>query len=249
MSTGIGPYVGTDATDSDDTGVGSPVIETTLIASQATVDIGGGVMAHAEVFNGVIPGPTFRLNVGDSVVVRLVNDLPYETGIHWHGIELENYSDGTGVTQDGAAGAPAQTLGNGVPAGGTFLYKFKAPRAGLFWYHPHHGMSMNRVFHGLYGMIIVTDPLEAALVGGVLPAAADTVQLVLSDITVCKSSGTNDTATTSARVAGGSTISPDANLVSIVPIIPPSRIALSDRPPSPPIRNHRRAHRCTRARC
>lgn len=42
MSTGLGPYVGTDASDTDDTGVGSPVIETTLTASvQPMVDIGG----------------------------------------------------------------------------------------------------------------------------------------------------------------------------------------------------------------
>ena len=196
MSTGIGPYVGTNASDTDDTGIGSPVIETTLVVSQATVDI-GGVLAHAEVFNGAIPGPTFRLTVGDSVVVRLINDLPYPVGIHWHGIELENYSDGTEITQSGIPPAPLQVLGNGAPAGGTFLYKFKVSRSGLFWYHPHHGMSINRVFRGLYGMIIVTDPLESNLTGpgGVLPAAADTMQLVLSDVTVCKAPGTNDAAT------------------------------------------------------
>ena len=136
MTTGIGPYVVPIATDLDDTGLGSPVIETTLVASQlATANIGNGLGAttHVEVFNGTIPGPTFKLKVDDTVVVRLVNDLPYPTGIHWHGVELENCADGTEITQDGALGAPLQTLGNGVQAGGTFLYKFKVPRAGLFW--------------------------------------------------------------------------------------------------------------------
>jgi len=196
MTTGLGPYVGTDAVDSDDTGPGSPVIETTLIATQATVDIGTGTMVHAEVFNGTIPGPTFRLTVGDTVVVRLINDLPYPIGIHWHGVELDNYSDGTELTQNEVPGAPLQVLGNGVPAGGTFLYKFTVPRAGLFWYHPHHHNSLSRAFRGLYGMMIVTDPLEATIVapapGAVLPAAADTMQLVLSDITVCKGVGSLD---------------------------------------------------------
>src|SRR5205085_2728426 len=69
---------------------------------------------------------------------------------------------------------------------------FQAPRAGLFWYHPHHHNSLNQVFRGMYGMIIVTDPLQAGLIGGVLPAAADTMQLVLSDITVCKGVGSTD---------------------------------------------------------
>lgn len=191
MTTGIGPYAGTTATDSDDTGPGSPALETTLVASQIAVDI-GGTTVNAEVFNGAIPAPTLRLNVGDTVVVRLVNDLPHPTGIHWHGIELENYSDGTEVTQDGAPGGP---LPNGAVAGGTFLYKFRVPRPGLFWYHPHHHNSLNRVLRGMYGMIVVTDPLEAGLVGSVLPAAADTMQVVLSDITVCKAPGGNDLAT------------------------------------------------------
>src|SRR4051812_49075942 len=139
MSTGLGPYLGTTATDSDDTGAGSPIIETTLVASRLAVDIGSGVMANAEVFNGSIPGPTFRLNVNDTVVVRLINDLPYPLGIHWHGIELENCSDGTEITQSAVPGPEFQVLGNGVPAGGTYLYKFKVPRAGIYWYHPHHG--------------------------------------------------------------------------------------------------------------
>lgn len=56
MSTGLGPYLGTDASD---TGAGSPVFETPLIASQMTVHI-GGTMMDAEVFGGTIPGPTFR---------------------------------------------------------------------------------------------------------------------------------------------------------------------------------------------
>src|SRR6266536_4717860 len=194
MSTLNGPYANTTISSGN-----AGLLETTLIASLKTgvdaLNIGGGVTANVEVFNGEIPGPTFDLKVGDKVVVRLINNLPYEMGIHWHGIELEDYSDGTEVTQNGAAPAVVQTLGNGVQAGGTFLYKFKVTRPGIFWYHPHHGNSINRVFHGLYGMIVVTDPLEASIVGSVLPAAADTMQLVLSDITVCKApDGTsNDT--------------------------------------------------------
>ena len=85
---------------------------------------------------------------------------------------------------------PLQTLGNGVPAGGTYLYKFKVTRPGIYWYHPHHHHSTNRVFKGLYGMIVVTDPNEETLADGTtLPSAADTKQIVFSDITVCKAAG------------------------------------------------------------
>ena len=193
MSTGLGPYVGTDATDSDDTGAGSPVIETTLDRlSEDRRHRRRGSWRTRRSSTERSRAPHFgsrsatRWSSGWSTIslIRL--------GIHWHGLELENYSDGTEITQNAVPGAPLQVLGNGVPAGGTFLYKFKVPRAGLFWYHPHHHNSLNQVFRGMYGMIIVTDPLEASLVGGVLPAAADTMQLVLSDITVCKGVGSTD---------------------------------------------------------
>jgi FtsP/CotA-like multicopper oxidase with cupredoxin domain len=67
------------------------------------------------------------------------------------------------------------------------MYKFKAFRPGIFWYHPHHHASTNQTFRGLYGMIIVQDPNETALISsGVLPSATNTLPVVLSDITVCK---------------------------------------------------------------
>ena len=160
------------------------VLETTITTSLEPI-VSGTTTLNAETYNGTIPGPTLRLNVGETAIVRLVNNLPYATGIHWHGVELANSADGTEVTQSGVRGAPLQTLGNGVPAGGTYLYKFNVTRPGIFWYHPHHHNSTNRVFRGLYGMIVVTDPDETTLVGNTLPEALDTKQLVLSDITVC----------------------------------------------------------------
>src|SRR5207248_662121 len=111
-----------------------------------------------------------------------VNHLASATGIHWHGIELPNSMDGTPLTK------------NNVAPGGTFLYEFKVNLPGIFWYHPHHHSSTNQVFKGMYGMIDVTDPSEAQLVGnGTLPSAAQTKDIVLSDTTVCKS--VNDTQT------------------------------------------------------
>lgn len=193
MTTGIGSYVVPIATDTDPS---AGVLETTLVATHGMVDIGGGRMAHADTFNGAIPAPILHLDVGDTVIVRLVNQQDHPTSIHWHGIELSDASDGTEVTQDGVSPVSAAPPPAPAPPGGTYLYKFKVPRPGLFWYHPHHGHATNRVFRGMYGMIVVNDPHEAALVaGGVLPGPADTKQLVVSDITVCKAVGSNDAAT------------------------------------------------------
>ena len=173
-----------------DTNPDPNVVETTLTAETATVDIGNGVMAHAETFNGVDPRADVhaqRRRHGD----RPLPEPPRTsaTAIHWHGIELSNTMDGTPFTQ------------NLVPPGGSFLYKFKVTRPGIFWYHPHHDPSddsnTNQVFSGLYGMIVVTDPNEAAP-PGLRDASCrqhQTKPLVLSDTTVCKTAGTNDAAT------------------------------------------------------
>ena len=57
------------------------------------------LMANAQTFNRGIPGPVFRLHVGETVIVHYVNKLHSPSGIHWHGIELENAMDGTPFTQ------------------------------------------------------------------------------------------------------------------------------------------------------
>jgi len=170
-----------------DTNPAPGVVETTLVADETMVDIGNGVMARAFTYNGTVPGPEFRLTVGDRVIVHLVNRLDDSTtSIHWHGIELDSESDGTPVTQDG------------VKPGGTFRYEFQVTRPGVYWYHPHFEGSTNQVFRGLEGAIYVTDARgdESRLVAdGVLPSAAQTRTVVLGDTTVCKARGGNDATT------------------------------------------------------
>lgn len=153
---------------------------------------GNPPVTNAETLDGTIPRAPILLDVGDTLIVRLINDLPYPTGIHWHGIELENYSDGTEVTQNEVIGGP---IVNGLQTGGTFLYKFIVPKPGIFWFHPHHHNSTNRAFRGQYGMIVVSEPAVEAALAGVLPTPANTHRLALSDITVCKAPGSNDAAT------------------------------------------------------
>lgn len=191
MTTSNSPYQIPEVSTFD-TSTTAGVVEVEIKADETLlVDIGDGhgLATNVQTFNGFIPGPTFRLNVGDTVIVRLINRLAQPCGIHWHGIELENSADGTPFTQNMVPGQNPMW----PPGGGTFLYKFKVTRPGLYWYHPHHHVSTNQVFRGLYGMIIVTDPNEAALItAGVLPDAAETIALVLSDTTVCKAPGSND---------------------------------------------------------
>lgn len=170
-------------------------LEFEITASIQTVTIGGVTVTNAEVYNGNMKAPTLRAEVGDDLVVRFINDLPYVSGIHWHGIELSNSMDGTPVTQAGVKVGPFTKPVPASPSGGTYLYKFKVTRPGIFWYHPHHFHSTNRVFRGLYGMLIVTDTARENLLRAALtiPATVDTHDLVLGDTTICKL--VNDTVT------------------------------------------------------
>ena len=85
---------------------------------------------------------------GQILQALLVNRLPVETTVHWHGVAIRNDMDGVpGMTQ-----AP-------VPAGREFTYSFAVAEPGTYWYHPHVGVQLDR---GLYGPLIVEDPAEPA---------------------------------------------------------------------------------------
>jgi FtsP/CotA-like multicopper oxidase with cupredoxin domain len=102
-------------------------------------------------YNGAFPGPTLRFKQGERLRARLVNRLPQDTTIHWHGIRLPNAMDGVPhLTQPP------------VPPGGEFLYEFELPDAGTFWYHPH-ASSAEQVGRGLFGALIVEERTPPAV--------------------------------------------------------------------------------------
>jgi multicopper oxidase len=118
------------------------------VAPQAGhVDLGGPVVP-TWTYGGQIPGPEIRVRKGQTLQALLVNQLPVETTVHWHGVAIRNDMDGVpGMTQ-----AP-------VPAGREFTYGFAVAEPGTYWYHPHVGVQLDR---GLYGPLIVEDPAESA---------------------------------------------------------------------------------------
>ena len=117
-------------------------------------------------YGGTVPGPEIRVRAGGRVKRRLVNDLPIDTAVHWHGIRIANAMDGAaGLTQDP------------VPPGGTFDYDFIAPDPGTYWYHAH-ARSWEQVARGLAGPLIVedTEPWD-----GLEGAATAEATLMLAD--------------------------------------------------------------------
>ena len=76
------------------------------------------------------------------MVVNVTNEGDMEATVHWHGLRLDNRSDGTHQTQDP------------IPVGGSFSCRVAFPDPGVYWYHPHiredYGKEM-----GLYGNVLV----------------------------------------------------------------------------------------------
>jgi len=97
-----------------------------LVAEPVEREIAPGMRAHLWGYNGQSPGPTIEVVEGDRVRIFVTNRLSEPTSIHWHGQRLPNGMDGvSGLNQPS------------IRAGQTFVYEFRAQRAGTFMYHPH----------------------------------------------------------------------------------------------------------------
>lgn len=141
------------------------IVEVKLVAQEQYVNFGTGNDTKVWTYNGGLPGPTIRGKLGDTLIVHFYNQLPEETTIHWHGMEVPANMDGSHIAQ------------LAVPPGGYFRYEFKLLNASLFWYHPHIRTNV-QVEKGLYGALLVEDPDENRDLG--LPETEHI--LVLDDI-------------------------------------------------------------------
>ncbi len=101
-----------------------------------------------------IPGRVLLLTRGEPTAVTVVNRLPEPTAIHWHGLELESYSDGmAGWSGIGPRVAPP------VAPADSFVAHLTLERAGTFIYHTHIN-DLEQLTSGLYGAIVVLEPGE-----------------------------------------------------------------------------------------
>ena len=117
----------------------------------------------ATVVNGQLPAPLLRWRQGDLITLRVTNRLPVRTSIHWHGLILPANMDGVpGLSFDG------------IDAGASFTYQFRAQQSGTYWYHSHSRFQEQT---GLYGPIVI----EPA--GGERQAADRDYVVLLSDWT------------------------------------------------------------------
>jgi FtsP/CotA-like multicopper oxidase with cupredoxin domain len=134
-----------------------------------------GKFVDAWTYNGMVPGPMIRVDLGDKVRVILDNQLPMGTDIHWHGIQTPNNMDGV---------APlTQPL---IKSGETFVYEFEAINPAIGMYHAHHHGHV-QIVNGMFGVFIIGDtplPLGQTISGITIPEDLDVaheIPMVLND--------------------------------------------------------------------
>jgi FtsP/CotA-like multicopper oxidase with cupredoxin domain len=114
-----------------------------LTAAITPWEVEAGKVVQAWTYNGTVPGPTIKVDVGDKVEVVVTNKLPESTAVHFHGIRLPNSQDGVpDITQDP------------IKPGGTFTYHFTATRVAVGMYHSHHN-AVTQVPNGLAGTFLI----------------------------------------------------------------------------------------------
>jgi len=126
------------------------VLETTLTAQVGTTTVAGQPVT-AWVYEGSFPGPTLRIRNGDTVRVKVINDLTEMTNFHTHGFHV-------------SPGGRSDNIFVMIPPGESFQYEYRIPTnhsPGLYWYHPHpHGISDDQVAGGLAGVIVNEGELD-----------------------------------------------------------------------------------------
>jgi FtsP/CotA-like multicopper oxidase with cupredoxin domain len=103
-------------------------------------------------YNKQWPGPTIRVTQGDRVRAKFTNNLKETTGVHFHGVQFDDFF------QDGIPFVTQKP----ITPGETFTYEFTAGDAGSLMYHSHHNAT-DQVGRGLLGAFIVdpkVDPVK-----------------------------------------------------------------------------------------
>ena len=123
-----------------------------LTLAKSTKQFRSGAATNTYGYNGnSFWGPTLILNQGDSVQMNVTNNLTDTTTTHWHGFHIAPQMDG----------GPHQTIAPGQTWSPSFVVRNSAA---TYWYHPHlHEKTFDQLTMGAGGLIIIKDPVEAAL--------------------------------------------------------------------------------------
>jgi manganese oxidase len=141
-----------------------------LTASVVDWEVVPGKVVKAWTYNGTVPGPTIKVNVGDRVQVVLHNELAESTAIHFHGVRVPNSMDGV----------PPYTQ-KAIKPGATMTYDFVAQEPAVGMYHSHNNAQV-QVPNGLAGAFLIGDmPIPEVLKQQGITSVDQEVNMVLND--------------------------------------------------------------------
>ena len=138
-----------------------------LTAKIVDWEVEKGKVVKAWTYNGVVPGPQIKVNVGDKVRLVLKNELPESTSLHLHGVRVPNAMDGV----DPYTQPP-------IEPGASFTYEFTALEPAVGMYHSHHDAQV-QIPNGMAGAFLIGAMPIPAAVGHV--NVTQTVNMVLDD--------------------------------------------------------------------
>ncbi|KAB1072050.1 multicopper oxidase family protein [Methylobacterium planeticum] len=122
----------------------------------------GGVRLYVRCYEGASPGPTLRVKPGDTLRIRLINDLPPNRDRLPADISQPHQFNNTNFHFHGAHASPSGIADNvmrSMAPGHSYDIEIKLPEdhtRGTYWYHPHHhGSADIQMSSGMVGAIVV----------------------------------------------------------------------------------------------
>ena len=159
-------------------------LRTNLRVTYAYKDI-GGYRLFLRTYEGDLPGPTLRVRPGDTIHIRLVNDLPPNRDPVPVDMALPHQFNTTNFHFHGMHVSPAGIADNifrVMEPGHAYDIEVSIPQdhpRGTFWYHPHnHGSADIQITSGMAGTVVVEGDFDQT---PEIAAAADRV-LILNEV-------------------------------------------------------------------
>ena len=116
------------------------VHEITLETIEKQMTVAPGFVQQVWTFNGTVPGPVIRVQVGDTIRIRLRNPassaVPHSVDFHASRVAWND------------------EMTNIMP-GEEKIYEWKAEYAGVWMYHCGTAPALHHIANGMYGMVIV----------------------------------------------------------------------------------------------
>ncbi|MDO9494179.1 MAG: multicopper oxidase domain-containing protein, partial [Nocardioides sp.] len=113
----------------------------TFTITEQGMEVAPGITQEMWTYNGSAPGPTLHGRVGDTFIIRLVNEGALGHSIDFHAGQR----------------APDKVMVT-IPPGESLTYRFTANRAGIWMYHCSSMPMSAHIANGLYGAVVIDPP-------------------------------------------------------------------------------------------